>query len=308
MALETLTRGIGAPPRGLRIPTAGIWPPCVFPREPPPSRGLRFPPRRVGALHGPSRRITLPSWENDARRARRPQARPLPGRAYLIAALLLAHLTVPAQLLQPLGLDAVGDGLGAEEIRLPHGAGADPPPPLSRSRSLTPTGSGRPHPGSTSRPPSRRARLRACAVRARWPSAGLWWRRRHVHPGGCRRALPAAMVIGGSAGWERSCGDGGMRPGGGGKRRGGPAGWLGPAPGGWEGDGPLSRAEPPGVAGPPPGPAPEVLRAPVWLEERWPWGWGEAASRGHGGDPPGTEAPSCQARLGGWGRGGDGSS
>ena len=35
--------------------------------------------------------------------------------AVLVAALLLAHLAVPAQLLQALGLDAVGDGLGREE-------------------------------------------------------------------------------------------------------------------------------------------------------------------------------------------------
>lgn len=52
-----------------------------------------------------------------------------PGGAHLIAALLLAHLAVPAELLQPLGLDAVGDGLGAEEIRLPHGARGPPPSP-----------------------------------------------------------------------------------------------------------------------------------------------------------------------------------
>jgi hypothetical protein len=39
----------------------------------------------------------------------------------LIAALLLAHLAIPAQLLQALGLDAIGDRLGRQEASaLPH--------------------------------------------------------------------------------------------------------------------------------------------------------------------------------------------
>ena len=37
---------------------------------------------------------------------------------YLVAALLLAHLAVPAQLLQALGLDAIGDRLGRQKARL----------------------------------------------------------------------------------------------------------------------------------------------------------------------------------------------
>ena len=36
----------------------------------------------------------------------------------LIAALLLAHLAVPSELLQTLGLDPVGDGLGRQEAGL----------------------------------------------------------------------------------------------------------------------------------------------------------------------------------------------
>jgi hypothetical protein len=38
--------------------------------------------------------------------------------AVLVAALLLAHLAVPSQLLQALGLDAIRDPLGGEEARL----------------------------------------------------------------------------------------------------------------------------------------------------------------------------------------------
>ena len=38
--------------------------------------------------------------------------------AVLVAALLLAHLAKPAELLQPLGLDPVADRLGREEARL----------------------------------------------------------------------------------------------------------------------------------------------------------------------------------------------
>lgn len=33
----------------------------------------------------------------------------------LVATLLLAHLAIPSQLLEALGLDAIGDGLGREE-------------------------------------------------------------------------------------------------------------------------------------------------------------------------------------------------
>lgn len=90
-----------------------------------------------------------------------------PGGAHLIAALLLAHLAVPAELLQPLGLDAVGDGLGAEEIRLPHGA-RGPPPSSAPSRKSPPevaenhTGSHRGAAGSCLP-----WALRACAVRRR---------------------------------------------------------------------------------------------------------------------------------------------
>jgi hypothetical protein len=40
----------------------------------------------------------------------------------LIAALLLAHLAVPPQLLQTLRLDPVRDPLRRQEIRLPHRA------------------------------------------------------------------------------------------------------------------------------------------------------------------------------------------
>jgi hypothetical protein len=40
--------------------------------------------------------------------------------AVLIAALLLTHLAVPAELLQTLGLDAIGDRLRGQEIVLPH--------------------------------------------------------------------------------------------------------------------------------------------------------------------------------------------
>lgn len=36
--------------------------------------------------------------------------------AYLVPALLLAHLAIPAQLLKPLGFDPVGNGLGGKEI------------------------------------------------------------------------------------------------------------------------------------------------------------------------------------------------
>ena len=39
----------------------------------------------------------------------------------LVAALLLAHLAVPAKLLEPFGLNSIGDGLGAQKIRLAHG-------------------------------------------------------------------------------------------------------------------------------------------------------------------------------------------
>ena len=39
-----------------------------------------------------------------------------PGLAYLVPALLLAHLAIPAQLLKPLGFDPVGDGLGSKKI------------------------------------------------------------------------------------------------------------------------------------------------------------------------------------------------
>lgn len=39
-----------------------------------------------------------------------------PGPAYLVAALLLAHLAIPAQLLKPFGFDPVGDSLGSEKI------------------------------------------------------------------------------------------------------------------------------------------------------------------------------------------------
>jgi len=38
----------------------------------------------------------------------------------LVAALLLAHLAKPAQLLQPLGLDPVGDGLGRQGLVFGH--------------------------------------------------------------------------------------------------------------------------------------------------------------------------------------------
>lgn len=42
-------------------------------------------------------------------------------KAILVAALLLAHLAVPAKLLEPFGLNSIGDGLGAQKIRLAHG-------------------------------------------------------------------------------------------------------------------------------------------------------------------------------------------
>jgi hypothetical protein len=38
--------------------------------------------------------------------------------AVLVSALLLAHFAIPSQLLQPLRLDAVGDGLGGEKAVL----------------------------------------------------------------------------------------------------------------------------------------------------------------------------------------------
>lgn len=38
----------------------------------------------------------------------------------LVAALLLAHLAVPLELLQPLGLDPVGDCLRRQKLVLPH--------------------------------------------------------------------------------------------------------------------------------------------------------------------------------------------
>ena len=41
--------------------------------------------------------------------------------AVLIAALLLAHLAVPFELLQALGLDAVGDSLRRQKLILAHG-------------------------------------------------------------------------------------------------------------------------------------------------------------------------------------------
>lgn len=41
--------------------------------------------------------------------------------AVLVAALLLTHLTVPAKLLQALGLDPIGDGLRGEKLALSHG-------------------------------------------------------------------------------------------------------------------------------------------------------------------------------------------
>ena len=40
--------------------------------------------------------------------------------AVLVAALLLAHLAVPPQLLEPLGFDPVRDRLWRQEIVLPH--------------------------------------------------------------------------------------------------------------------------------------------------------------------------------------------
>ena len=41
-------------------------------------------------------------------------------KGLLFAALLLAHLAVPAKLLGPFGLDPVGDGLEAQKILLTH--------------------------------------------------------------------------------------------------------------------------------------------------------------------------------------------
>uniref|UniRef100_A0A7M4DXY0 F-ATPase gamma subunit n=1 Tax=Crocodylus porosus TaxID=8502 RepID=A0A7M4DXY0_CROPO len=74
-----------------------------------------------------------------------------PGRAHLVATLLLAHLAVPAQLLKPLGLDAVGDGLRAEEIRLAHGAAGCPAPSrLRRKRKAVAPEAPPRAPGSTS--------------------------------------------------------------------------------------------------------------------------------------------------------------
>jgi hypothetical protein len=37
-------------------------------------------------------------------------------KSILIPALLLAHLTIPAQLLKSFGFDPVGDGLGSKKI------------------------------------------------------------------------------------------------------------------------------------------------------------------------------------------------
>lgn len=53
---------------------------------------------------------------------RRGWTRGRPGPAYLVPALLLAHLAIPAQLLKPLGLDPVGDGLRGKKIWFPHRA------------------------------------------------------------------------------------------------------------------------------------------------------------------------------------------
>lgn len=46
--------------------------------------------------------------------------------AVLIPALLLAHLAVPLQLLQTLGLDPVGDGLRRQKLVLPHARCSNP--------------------------------------------------------------------------------------------------------------------------------------------------------------------------------------
>lgn len=67
--------------------------------------------------------------------------------AVLIATLFLAHLAVPLQLLQTLGLDPIGDGLGRQKLVLPH---ACLQPSLTHSLLANPTLS-YPNPNQTKR-------------------------------------------------------------------------------------------------------------------------------------------------------------
>lgn len=46
---------------------------------------------------------------------------PPPSVTYLVTALFLAHLAVPAKLLEPFGLNSIRDGLWAQKIRFAHG-------------------------------------------------------------------------------------------------------------------------------------------------------------------------------------------
>lgn len=160
MALGTFTSGIENPNLGNL--TSSVY----SPKELPSSRGLGFPSRRSGPFVPP----TMGYYGGrgvGARRAPRHRPEHHPGRSYLIAALLLAHLAVPAQLLQPLRLDAVGDGLGTEEIRLPHGSSSDPPTssPAAVPVSVpTPTGGACPRPGTDSLPPLPAARRRGAGA------------------------------------------------------------------------------------------------------------------------------------------------
>lgn len=130
-------KGDGNPHKGTEDPNRRDLTLLCTPKRSAPLKGTGFPYKRVRAPRAPSQTITLPPRDTEAHPG--PQAPSPSGRVYLIAALLLAHLAVPPQLLQSLGFNPVGDGLGAEEIRLPHGGGdtkpvkpPKPPPPPSR--------------------------------------------------------------------------------------------------------------------------------------------------------------------------------
>lgn len=194
----------------MSLPTAGAWEWTIFmvllhPGIPRDRSCHKSRPRP----RGPDPRRTETGASQTEVGAARRTANPQRTRTDLIAALLLAHLTVPAQLLQPLGLDAVCDRLRAEEIRLPHGAGPVPIPILTPIPPLP----------EVAAAPRKRipagSRMRGAGALT---FSGAVVEAPPCSPGGPRSRWSSRNGTG--TGWDGRCGDGGARPDG----RGGSAG------------------------------------------------------------------------------------